>query len=136
MHQIISTIKERSFFIIVLLFLLNLSCEQNQRIKLKQQDPKNGFNADLEKVAHFKDLTRHLEQYDSTWKKIIPSTTDFEYVKDMASELTRIQNKGTLGKVPEGLIFEILRGIPEEGRLREAFLDMWLDAQGKSITKK
>ena len=40
MHQITSTIKERSFFIIFLMFLLNISCEQNRQTKLKQGQPK------------------------------------------------------------------------------------------------
>ena len=139
MHQIISTIKERSFFIIFLMFLLNISCEQNRQTKLKQEQPKitqNRFNADLEKVDDFDDLTRHLNQYDSIWRKIIPSTKDFDYVKDMASELSRIQNKGALGNVSEDLISGTIRYIPKEGGLREVFLDMWLESQGKSMTKK
>ncbi len=54
----------------------------------------------------------------------------------MASELSRIQNKGALGNVSEDLISGTIRNIPKEGGLREVFLDMWLESQGKSMTKK
>ena len=104
--------------------------------KIKTRTTHNRFNADSEKVADFDDLTRHLNQYDSIWRKIIPSTKDFDYVKDMAAELSRIQNKGALGNLSEDLISDIIRGIPKEGGLREVFLDMWLESQGKSMTKK
>ena len=102
-------------------------------VVLKGFDPKLLTNFLETEIRNFDDLLRHLDQYDSIWKKIIPSTVDFDFVKDMASELARIQNKGTLGKVPEDLILETLRGIPKEGGLREAFLDMWLEAQGKTV---
>ena len=119
--------------------LMLFSCNQKSETKLKQEQPKitlNRFFADLEKVDDFDDLTRHLNQYDSIWRKIIPSTKDFDYVKDMASELSRIQNKGALGNVSEDLISGTIRYIPKEGGLREVFLDMWLESQGKSMTKK
>ena len=101
-------------------------------VVLKGFDPKLLTNFLETEIKNFDDLTRHLNQYDTIWKKIIPSK-DFDYVKDMASELSRIQNKGTLGNVSEDLISDTIKNIPKEGGLREAFLDMWLEAQGKSV---
>lgn len=105
----------------------------NVAVVLKGFDPKLLTNFLETEIRNFDDLNRHLNQYESIWKKIIPSSKDFDYVKDMASELTRIQTKGTLNQLDEKLIKDILKGIPEEGGLREAFLDMWLESQGKSI---
>ena len=102
-------------------------------VVLKGFDPKLLTNFLETEIKNFDDLTRHLNQYDTIWKKIIPSAKDFDYVKDMASELSRIQNKGTLGNVSEDLISDTIKNIPKEGGLREAFLDMWLEAQGKSV---
>ena len=102
-------------------------------VVLKGFDPKLLTNFLETEIRNYDDLSRHLNQYDSLWRKIIPSTKDFDYVKDMASELSRIQTKGTLNQLDEKLIKDILKGIPEEGGLREAFLDMWLESQGKSI---
>lgn len=102
-------------------------------VVLKGFDPKLLTNFLETEIKNFDDLTKHLNQYDTIWKKIIPSVKDFDYVRDMASELSRIQNKGTLGNVSEDLISDTIRNIPKEGGLREAFLDMWLEAQGKSV---
>jgi hypothetical protein len=102
-------------------------------VVLKGFDPKLLTNFLETEIKNFDDLLKHLDQYDSIWKKIIPSTVDFDFVKDMVFELSKVQNKGTLGKLDEKLMRDILRGIPEEGGLREAFLDMWLEAQGKTV---
>ena len=102
-------------------------------VVLKGFDPKLLTNFLETEIINFSDLAKHLDQYDSLWRKIIPSTKDFDFVKDMASELSKVQNKGTLNKLDEKLMRDILKGIPEEGGLREAFLDMWLESQGKSV---
>ncbi len=138
MHQIKSSIKQNSIFIFVLLFLFCFSCKQNSQTKLEPNliiTTKNKFDEDFKTVKDFDDLVRHLNQYDSLWRRVIGTNKDFNFVKDMASEFARIQNKGNLGKVPEDLISETLRGIPKEGGLREAFLDIWIESQGKSINK-
>ena len=105
----------------------------NVAVVLKGFDPKLLTNFLETEIRNYDDLSRHLNQYDSLWRKIIPSTKDFDYVKDMASELSRIQSKNTLNQLDEKLMKDLLKGIPEEGGLREAFLDMWLESQGKSI---
>jgi hypothetical protein len=105
----------------------------NVAVVLKGFDPKLLTNFLETEIRNYDDLSRHLNQYDSLWRKIIPLTKDFDYVKDMASELSRIQSKNTLNQLDEKLMKDILKGIPEEGGLREAFLDMWLESQGKSI---
>ena len=131
--------KENSIFIFVLFFLLCVSCSQNPGKKVETPPIitlQNKFIEDLKKVKDFNDLVKHLNQYDSLWRTIIPPTRDFDYVKDMASELARIQNKGTLGQVPESLMSDTLKGIPVEGGLREVFLDLWLGAQEKPTAKK
>jgi hypothetical protein len=132
MYQIKSYIKVNSNFVIYL--LLFFSCAQNPQEKVETPPIiilENKFAEDFKKVKDFNELANHLNQYDSLWRKTIPSTIDFDFVKEMASELARVQNKGTLGQVPEDLILETLKGIPVEGGLREVFLDIWLEAQVK-----
>ena len=73
----------------------------NVAVVLKGFDPKLLTNFLETEIRNYDDLSRHLNQYDSLWRKIIPSTKDFDYVKDMASELSRIQSKNTLNQLDE-----------------------------------
>jgi hypothetical protein len=135
MHQIISTIKERSFFIIVLLFLLNLSCEQNQQTKLKQQEPKrtqNRFNADLEKVNNFDDLAKHLNDYKSVWKSM---GINWDYINDVALSFSRWEKSGKLKNISSTHILAIINDLPTQGDLRGIVFDLWKEYQGKTMTK-
>ena len=135
MHQIISTIKERSFFIIVLLFLLNLSCEQNQQTKLKQQEPKrtqNRFNAELEKVNNFDDLARHLNDYKSLWKSM---GINWDYANDAVIAISRWEENGFIKQVSDDKMLKIINDLPLEGDLRGIVFDLWKEYQGKTITK-
>lgn len=119
-------------FVFLSSILFTYSCRQKAESK-SVVDVLNkseiGFNEDLKNVKNFDDLVKHLNEYNVLWKTMLPASKDFDYVKDMASELARIQNKGNLSSVDEKSMSDILKGIPVEGRLRELFLDMWIDSQ-------
>lgn len=119
-------------FVFLSSILFTYSCQQKAESKsvpdvLKKSEI--GFNEDLKNVKTFDDLVKHLNEYHVLWRTMFTASRDFDYVRDMASELARIQNQGNLSSIDQKLMSDILKGIPVEGGLRELFLDLWIDSQ-------
>lgn len=100
---------------------------------LKSFDSKLLTNFFETEIRNFDDLSKHLDQYEDIWSKVIPPSRDFDFVRDMASELNRIEKLGKLSEVSEENMDKILKGIPPEGDLRQTFMDMWLESTGKQV---
>lgn len=100
---------------------------------LKSFDSKLLTNFFETEIRNFDDLSKHLDQYEDIWGKVIPPSRDFDFVRDMSSELDRIEKSGKLSEVSEEMMDDILKGIPPEGDLRQTFMDMWLESTGKQV---